>query len=89
MSRILIAVLALCLAGSALAERPSYNYVQFAYESVDLDVGGGFDVDGDGYADVIVGARVYDAGQVDEGAAFVFLGSASLLAIRHPSRADP
>ena len=49
MSRILIAVLALCLAGSALAERPSYNYVQFAYESVDLDVGGGFDVDGDGY----------------------------------------
>jgi len=33
------------------------------------------DVDGDGYADVIVGARLYDAGETDEGAAFVFLGS--------------
>ncbi len=35
------------------------------------------DVNGDGYADVIVGARLYDAGQTDEGAAFVFLGSAA------------
>jgi hypothetical protein len=35
------------------------------------------DVDGDGYADVIVGAPSYDAGEVDEGAAFVFMGSAS------------
>ena len=49
MSRILLAAIALCLAGPALAERPSYNYLQFGYESVDLDVGGGFDVDGDGY----------------------------------------
>jgi hypothetical protein len=29
---------------------------------------------GDGYADVLVGAPDYDAGQTDEGAAFVFLG---------------
>lgn len=50
MSRILITALALCLAAPALAERPSYNYVQFAYETVDLDVGGGSDVDGDGFA---------------------------------------
>jgi len=40
-------------------------------------VAGAGDVNGDGYADVIVGARYYDAGQTDEGAAFVFLGSAS------------
>lgn len=33
------------------------------------------DVNGDGYEDVIVGANWYDNGQVDEGAAFVFLGS--------------
>jgi hypothetical protein len=35
------------------------------------------DVNGDGYGDVIVGAHVYDNGQTDEGAAFVYLGSAS------------
>jgi len=35
------------------------------------------DVDGDGYADVIIGAPDYDDGQADEGAAFVYYGSAS------------
>lgn len=35
------------------------------------------DINGDGYADVIVGAPKYDAGQTDEGRAFVYLGSAS------------
>ncbi len=35
------------------------------------------DVNGDGYADVIVGARNYDNGQADEGRAFVYHGSAS------------
>jgi hypothetical protein len=39
-----------------------------------LSVGGAGDVDGDGYADVIVGAPAYDAGSVEEGAAFVFRG---------------
>ena len=34
------------------------------------------DVNGDGYADVIVGAHVYDNGQADEGRAFVYHGSA-------------
>ncbi len=42
------------------------------------------DVNGDGYADVIVGARYYDAGQVDEGAAFIFLGSAAGIADGNP-----
>ena len=34
------------------------------------------DVNGDGFADVIVGARLYDNGQLDEGAAFVYFGGA-------------
>ena len=45
------------------------------------------DVNGDGYADVIVGARLYDAGQTDEGAAFVFQGSAAGIATRIPATA--
>ena len=35
------------------------------------------DVNGDGFADVIVGANHYDNGQTDEGRAFVFHGSAT------------
>jgi hypothetical protein len=35
------------------------------------------DVNGDGYADVMIGARFYDNGQTDEGAAFVYHGSAA------------
>ena len=35
------------------------------------------DVNGDGYADVIVGAPRHDSGQTDEGRAFLYLGSAS------------
>ena len=35
------------------------------------------DVNGDGYSDIIIGARLYDNGQVNEGAAFVYYGSAS------------
>jgi len=34
------------------------------------------DVNGDGYADVLVGAPAYDSGQTDEGRAFMYLGSA-------------
>jgi uncharacterized repeat protein (TIGR01451 family) len=39
------------------------------------------DVNGDGYADVIVGAYFYANGQVNEGRAFVYPGSASGLAL--------
>ena len=45
---------------------------------------GAGDVNGDGFADVIVGAQLYDAGQSDEGAAFVFHGSASGIADGNP-----
>jgi hypothetical protein len=40
-------------------------------------VGGAGDVNGDGYDDVIVGAPDYSDGETHEGAAFLFLGSAS------------
>ena len=43
-------------------------------------VAGAGDVNGDGFADVIVGARFFDNGQTNEGAAFVYLGSAAGLA---------
>jgi FG-GAP repeat len=48
--------------------------------SFGISVAGAGDVNGDGYDDVIVGAELFDAGQTDEGAAFVFLGSASGIA---------
>ncbi|MFZ1785203.1 MAG: FG-GAP-like repeat-containing protein [Ferruginibacter sp.] len=35
------------------------------------------DVNGDGYSDVIVGAYFYDSGETDEGAAFIYHGSAT------------
>jgi len=50
-------------------------------------VAGAGDVNGDGYADVIVGAHEYDAGDLIEGAAFVFLGSASGIANGDPTTA--
>jgi hypothetical protein len=50
-------------------------------------VAGAGDVNGDGYADVIVGARFYDAGESNEGAAFVFHGSASGIADGNPTTA--
>ncbi len=42
-----------------------------------LSVAGAGDVNGDGYDDVIVGAPKYDAGETDEGVAFVYYGSAT------------
>jgi hypothetical protein len=38
------------------------------------------DTNGDGYGDVVVGASAYDNGEPDEGAAFLYLGSAAGLA---------
>jgi len=46
-----------------------------------ISVGTAGDVNGDGYADVIVGAYVFDNGETDEGRAFVYHGSASGLSL--------
>ncbi len=39
------------------------------------------DINGDGFSDVIVGAYLYDNGETDEGAAFVYNGSSSGLSV--------
>ncbi|MBK7368181.1 MAG: FG-GAP repeat protein [Candidatus Eisenbacteria bacterium] len=46
------------------------------------------DVNGDGYADVIVGAKYYDGSSTDEGAAFLYLGAASGIASGDPTTAS-
>ena len=51
-------------------------------------VAGAGDVNGDGFDDVIVGAYLYDAGESNEGAAFVFHGSSSGIGDRTPATAD-
>lgn len=50
MTRYLAAVIALFLVSPAMAERPSFNFIELGYDFVDLDLGGGDDVDGDGFA---------------------------------------
>src|SRR3989442_1205237 len=45
--------------------------------SMGVSVDGAGDVNGDGYADVIVGAYQYDNGQTEEGRAFAYYGSPS------------
>ena len=58
-----------------------------AYAEFGASVAGAGDVNGDGFDDVIVGASRYDAGEADEGAAFVFLGSAQGIAGGNPDTA--
>ena len=38
-------------------------------------VAGTGDANGDGFADIVVGSRHYDHGEIDEGAAFLYLGN--------------
>jgi hypothetical protein len=45
-----LAIGALMLSSAtAMAEGPSYSFIQANYQEVDIDLGGGFDADGDGY----------------------------------------
>ena len=47
------------------------------YAYLGMEVGTAGDVNGDGYADVVVGASRYDHGQANEGSALVYYGSAA------------
>jgi len=59
------------------------------FAQLGFSVAGAGDVNGDGYADVIVGAFQYDADQTDEGAAFVFLGNSAGRPVRaHQERGN-
>jgi len=49
MFRYLILALAFLIGAPAVAESPSYNYIQAGYQEIDIDFGDGLDVDGDGY----------------------------------------
>jgi hypothetical protein len=52
-------------------------------------VAGAGDVNGDGFADLIIGAPGFDSGESDEGRAFLYLGSASGLAPSPHWAAEP
>lgn len=66
---------------NGLSTAPSWTALSDqAYANFGISVATAGDVNGDGYADVIVGANYYDNGEDDEGRAFVYLGSASGLA---------
>ncbi len=57
--------------------------------SFGLSIGAAGDVNGDGYADLLVGAHQYDNGTTDEGAAFAWYGSESGFGDPgHPANAD-
>lgn len=49
MFRYLTSVLLLLLTFPAMAQGPSFNFVEVGYISAEIDVGNGVDVDGDGY----------------------------------------
>jgi FG-GAP repeat/FG-GAP-like repeat len=49
--------------------------------SLGFPLGTAGDVNGDGYSDIVAGAQSYDNGRTDEGAAFVYHGSASGLGL--------
>jgi hypothetical protein len=50
-----------------------------------ISVASAADINGDGFSDVIVGARAYDDGENDEGAAFAFYGSATGIITTNPT----
>jgi pimeloyl-ACP methyl ester carboxylesterase len=84
--------LALVYCGSAMGLSTSFDWWAESNQAdayLGSSVGTAGDVDGNGYADVIVGAPSYDNNEADEGIALVWLGSASGLgATGTPSNAD-
>lgn len=65
-------------AAPGISTMPAWTYESDqASARFGASVDGAGDVNGDGYADIIVGAYLYDNGETDEGSAFVFYGSSS------------
>lgn len=63
---------------TGLNTTPNWSYESNSmYAQFGGAVAGAGDVNGDGYADLLVGARSYINGQVGEGGAFLFYGSAT------------
>ncbi|WP_026632871.1 FG-GAP-like repeat-containing protein [Dyadobacter alkalitolerans] len=60
------------VANPALILEGNQNEAQYGYS-----VSTAGDVNKDGYSDIVIGARYYDKGQTNEGAAFVYHGSAN------------
>ncbi|RMG48236.1 MAG: hypothetical protein D6718_02225 [Acidobacteria bacterium] len=83
--------------GSMLGLGPNGNpgnadwsaFANKSYSLLGYDVDAAGDLNGDGYGDIVVGAPFYDNHATDEGAAFVWYGSATGLgATGTPSNAD-
>ena len=49
MKRVILTICAIFLTLPALADQPSYNFIQGGYQEIELDIGGGPDGDGDGF----------------------------------------
>jgi hypothetical protein len=63
---------------TGLSETPGWSQISPAGNAqFGFSVASAGDVDGDGYDDVLVGARAYSAGHDNEGAVYLFLGSAN------------
>ena len=60
---------------SLIANWSAESNQNFAYYGISVSTAG--DINGDGYSDVVIGSYLYDNGQTDEGAAFVYNGSVS------------
>jgi hypothetical protein len=68
---------------SGLGSAPAWIAEMLQTGAIFGNVGTAGDVNGDGFDDVVVGAGRYDGDQVDEGVAFLYLGSAAGLSEEH------
>jgi hypothetical protein len=67
---------------SGLPDIPDWGYSTLqANANTGIDVSGGGDTNGDGYAELLVGVHLFDDEQANEGAVMVFFGSAGGLAL--------
>ena len=72
------------LADAFVRLAPGQSRASIHLDTFSASVAGAGDVDGDGFADVILGAPFYDAGDEDEGATFVYLGGSTPAILNQP-----